>query len=328
MKRKEAIDKVKRAMLAMQRYPWEQGVASQAILALGDYELTFLMARDAVLRQSHEGRLGTAFFKDDVAIMGDDYTVTDPAANGEAVLYVAETTGDRLFKDAIQKQVDWLIKEAPRTGDGVLSHVISKKQVWVDSIFMAIPILSMTGYHREAIKQIEGFKKVLWDVDKKLFSHIWDDELKKFLDKHFWGVGNGWAATGIAKVINSLPDNMPDEKKKLASLVKELIDGCLHYQRKDGLFHNIIDDQSTFIETNLAQMISYTIYLGVEGGWLDSGYLQHANKMREAVYEKVDEHGLVQGVCSSPTFAAPGTAVEGQAFFLLMEVAASKFDSD
>jgi len=111
MKRKETIDKVKRAMLAMQRYPWEQGVASQAILALGDYELTFLMARDAVLRQSHEGRLGTAFYKDDVAIMGDDYTVTDPAANGEAVLYVAETTGDRLFKDAIQKQVDWLIKK-------------------------------------------------------------------------------------------------------------------------------------------------------------------------------------------------------------------------
>jgi len=43
MKRKEAMDKVKRAMLAMQRYPWEQGVASQAILALGDYELAFLM---------------------------------------------------------------------------------------------------------------------------------------------------------------------------------------------------------------------------------------------------------------------------------------------
>jgi hypothetical protein len=106
MKRKEAIDKVKRAMLAMQRYPWEQGIASQAILALGDYELAFLMARDAVLRQSHEGRLGTAFYKDDVAIMGDDYTVTDPAANGEAVLYFAETTGDSFFKDAIQKQIE------------------------------------------------------------------------------------------------------------------------------------------------------------------------------------------------------------------------------
>ncbi len=315
-------------MLAMQRYSWEQGVASQAILALGDYELTFLMARDAALRQSHDGRLGTAFYRDDVAIMGDDYTVTDPAANGEAVLYAAKTTGGRLFKDAIQKQIDWLITKAPRTSEGVLSHVITKKQVWVDSIFMAIPILSMTGHHREAITQIEGFKKILWNVDKKLFSHIWDDDLKAFEHKDFWGVGNGWAAVGIAKVIDSLPGDMLDDKKKLASFVKELIDAFLDYQRKDGLFHNIIDDQSTFIETNFAQMISYTIYTGIAGGWLDSEYLQHANKMREAAYEKVDEHGLVQGVCSSPTFASPGTAVEGQAFFLLMEVAASKFDND
>ncbi len=322
------MDKVKRAMLAMQRYSWEQGVASQAILALGDYELTFLMARDAALRQSHDGRLGTAFYRDDVAIMGDDYTVTDPAANGEAVLYAAKTTGGRLFKDAIQKQIDWLITKAPRTSEGVLSHVITKKQVWVDSIFMAIPILSMTGHHREAITQIEGFKKILWNVDKKLFSHIWDDDLKAFEHKDFWGVGNGWAAVGIAKVIDSLPGDMLDDKKKLASFVKELIDAFLDYQRKDGLFHNIIDDQSTFIETNFAQMINYTIYTGIAGGWLDSEYLQHANKMREAAYEKVDEHGLVQGVCSSPTFASPGTAVEGQAFFLLMEVAASKFDND
>ena len=326
MKKNKILDKVKRAMLAMQRYPWEQGIASQAILALEDYELAFLMARDAVLRQSHEGRLGTAFYKDDVAIMGDDYTVTDPAANGPAVLYFAKSTGDSFFKDAIQKQVDWLLTGAPRTSEGVLSHVIPKKQVWVDSMFMAIPILSLAGHHREAVKQIEGFKKVLWNVDKRIFSHIWDDDLKEFAHEDFWGVGNGWAAVGIAKVIDSLPDDMRDEKKKLVSFLKELINAFLQYQRKDGLFHNIIDDQSTFVETNFAQMISYAIYLGVAGGWLDKEYQQHADKMRKAANDKVDEHGLVQGVCSSPTFADPGTAVEGQAFFILMEVASSKLD--
>ena len=43
--------------------------------------------------------------------------------------------------------------------------------------------------------------------------------------------------------------------------------------------------------------------------------------MREAVYQKVDEFGLVQGVCGAPNFNRPGTATEGQAFFLLMEAA-------
>ena len=37
--------------------------------------------------------------------------------------------------------------------------------------------------------------------------------------------------------------------------------------------------------------------------------------------DKVDAHGLVQGVCGAPRFDRPGTAPEGQAFFLLMEAA-------
>ena len=43
--------------------------------------------------------------------------------------------------------------------------------------------------------------------------------------------------------------------------------------------------------------------------------------MRQAVYQKVDQFGLVQGVCGAPNFDHPGTATEGQAFFLLMEAA-------
>ena len=43
--------------------------------------------------------------------------------------------------------------------------------------------------------------------------------------------------------------------------------------------------------------------------------------MRKAAYKKVDSFGLVQGVCGAPNFNRPGTATEGQAFFLLMEAA-------
>ena len=88
-----------------------------------------------------------------------------------------------------------------------------------------------------------------------------------------------------------------------------------------GLFHNIVDKPDSFIETNLAQMITYSIYRGIEGGWLDRNYASKAEKMRSAVHLKVDQYGLVQGVCGSPEFDHPGTATEGQAFFLMMETA-------
>jgi hypothetical protein len=68
-------------------------------------------------------------------------------------------------------------------------------------------------------------------------------------------------------------------------------------------------------------MLAYTIYRGVRGGWLDQGFLSRADSMRVATHARVDDEGLVQGVCGSPTFDHSGTATEGQAFFLLMEAA-------
>jgi unsaturated rhamnogalacturonyl hydrolase len=107
----------------------------------------------------------------------------------------------------------------------------------------------------------------------------------------------------------------------LIGYVREVLDGCLAHQRSDGLFHDVVDQPSTFVETNLAQMLAYAIYRGVHGGWLDRSYLPFADRMRQAAHQKVDARGLVQGVCGSPNFDHPGYATEGQAFFLLMEAA-------
>jgi rhamnogalacturonyl hydrolase YesR len=114
---------------------------------------------------------------------------------------------------------------------------------------------------------------------------------------------------------------MKGEKALIAGYIKEVIDGCLRYQREDGLFHNILDDPSSFVETNTAQMLAYTIFRGLKDGILDKSYFVYADRMRKGAYRKVDEYGLVQGVCGAPNFDHSGTATEGQAFFLLMEAA-------
>jgi len=67
-------------------------------------------------------------------------------------------------------------------------------------------------------------------------------------------------------------------------------------------------------------------FRGLQGGWLDRSYRNQADRMREAALGKVDKFGLVQDVCGAPDFESPGTAVEGQAFFLLMESAAREYD--
>ncbi len=59
----------------------------------------------------------------------------------------------------------------------------------------------------------------------------------------------------------------------------------------------------------------------MKGGWVESSYRAYADRMRTAAEAKVDDLGLVQGVCGSPEFDHAGTATEGQAFFIMMQVA-------
>lgn len=306
------VEKVMLAMLSMQRYAWEQGVATQALLELGESELAILMAKDAVLRQLDDGRL---------AVVSSNQGVTDPAANGEAVLYAAKATGDPKLQKGAKMMLDYLLKRAPRTKDGTLHHIAHKPQVWVDSMYMAPPFIAVAGQPEEAVRQIEGIRSLLWNPEKKLFSHIWDESISDFHRKDFWGVGNGWAAAGMTRILRVLPEEMVQEKKRLVRYVREVIDGCLAHQRKDGLFHDVVDKPETFVETNLAQMLAYSIYRGIHNGWLDNAYREKADQMRKAAHNKVDESGLVQGVCGAPNFDSSGTATEGQAFFLLMEAA-------
>ena len=247
--------------------------------------------------------------------------VTDAAANGQAVLWAAAETSDARLKAAADKMLDYLLHKAPRTADGTLFHVSDKPQVWVDSLFMAPPFLARAGRHAEAVRQIEGMRRRLWNPSKNLFSAVWDEGRQAFERQDFWGVGNGWAVCGMTRVIRLLPGSLAADKKRLCGYVRAALDGCLSHLRPDGLFHNVVDDAGSFVETNLAQMLAYAMYRGIAEGWLPGAYLQKAALMRRAAWKQVDASGLVQGVCGSPEFSAPGTATEGQAFFLLMEAA-------
>ncbi len=312
MNLEEKIQNVTQAMLAMQRRAWEQGVAAQALLELGKADWVVLLAKDALVNQLKDGRLG---------LNEGSAPVADPASNGEPLLFAARRTADPLLAKAAGRMLDFLLYQAPRTRSGTIYHNFIENRIWVDSFYMVPPFLAAAGHPHEALKQIAGYRLALWNPEKKLYYHMWDEDKQEYARKLFWGVGNGWAAAGLTRVLRALPPGMAAEKQLLAGFVIELLEGCLACQRPDGLFHDILDDPGSFVETNTAQMLAYTIYRGVAGGWLDRSFIPRAEAMRAAAHQKVDEFGLVQGVCGAPSFDHSGTAAEGQAFFLLMEAA-------
>lgn len=307
------MDKSALALLCMQRHSWEQGVAMQAFLERRDADAVIALAKEAAYRRLPDGRL---------AVMDDTDSATDPCSVGEALAWAAKKTRDQDLTRALDGLAHWALEKAPRSEDGIVYHLISAPEFWVDSMYMLPPFLAAIGESEEAMRQMRGYEKALLDPDTGLMAHRWNDKEKRFIRAAHWGVGNGWALAAYARLIRLTPDYQDE----LTMKVKRLIDALLPYMMSDGQFHDVVDDESTFAETNLSQMLCYTLARGMAEGWLDEGYRDVARQLRSAALSKVDTYGIARGVCGAPHFDRPGVAPEGQAFLMMMETAWERWE--
>jgi unsaturated rhamnogalacturonyl hydrolase len=309
----DRLERVLAATLGMQRFDWEQGTVAQALLEMGEYDLVVSFARAAIMRQVN-GRF---------SVIKGNMPITDCASAGEAVLFAGKLTGDPIFRKGADEMLEVIKNTNHKNEEGIIYHTQEPvKFIMSDAFYMLPPFLAAVAEFDEALKQIEGYRKYLYHQDEQLYSHIWDGPNKKFVREEFWGVGNGWTAAGLTRVVKLLPESRSEDKKRLIVYIREVVDGCLKYLREDGMFHNVVNKPDTFPEVNLSQMISYTIFRGVAAGYLDASYLAKAEIMRKAANDQVDSLGYVQKVCGLPNFDRSYVAPEGQAFYLLMETAA------
>jgi len=314
----ERAQKVMQAMLSIQRYPWEQGVAAQAMFEAGETNTWVCMAHDAILRQQSDGRL---------AVINSNIAVTDPAANGEVCLRAFELTGDSFYKDGADRMLEYLKTLAPRTPDGVIYHNtvtfdphFTPCQLWVDSAYMAPPFLAVMGETKDAVAQIKGLFRYLRDPETGVLFHNYDVGSGKFVRKLRWATGNGWALMGIARVVDELKKRgETEEADALIALGNVLLDSLIPYLRADGRLNDIMDDDNSFADCTSSLMMSVYIYRGILGGWLKKDYLKYAEKAYKTACEKVDRFGILHEVCGCPNFDKEGTSCEAQASFIMAD---------
>ncbi|MCL2638115.1 MAG: glycoside hydrolase family 88 protein [Oscillospiraceae bacterium] len=316
-------ERVRNAMLAMQRYSWEQGFAAQALLEAGETELFVAMAHDAVVRQKYDGRLG---------MLNGEKAITDPGANGEAVWRAYQVTENEFYKQAADKMLEYLLIYAPHTEDGVIYHCegtyfngFTPNQIWADSTYMTPPFLAIMGELNEATKQIFGIMNYLRDDDSGCMFHIFDVGTQKFVRRKLWATASGWTLLGIAKVLHEAKvcGDITAYETLLQS-GKEILDSMLKFQRDDGIFHDVLNEPETFTDGSSAMMMAAFVYRGISEGWLDRKYKQNADKARKTVAKNIDEFGIMRGVCGAPNFESQGTSAEAQAAWIMMETWAKK----
>ncbi len=215
MQSEKILSAVKQASLTMQRYNWEQGVAAQAFLEAGDAETAILMVVESVHRQTADGRCSQ---------IGEPLAATDPCSVGEALIDACEQTKEPDLLRAKDKLLHWALSAAPRNADGLVYHLCDRQEIWVDSMYMLPPFLARAGYCDEALQQLNGYWRLLWNSENGLLAHRWDDSAKRFVRKDAWAVGNGWAAAGMVRVRSLLPADYEAERQQITLRLKKLLE--------------------------------------------------------------------------------------------------------
>ena len=301
------IEKVKKVMLAMQRFSWEQGVAAQAMWETGEDSMALLMANEAVHRQTGDGRLG---------VTHPEMDAVDPGANGIPVWWAYRMTGKKIYKEAAERMTGYFLS-APRSRAGIIYHNKNAHRTMIDGVYHLAPILAATGHTNMAMDQIRLFRKIHLDAETKLYSQIWDDDLGDFSKREFWGCGVGWMLGALSLTASQLDEKEKAEKEELSSYLEEGVKAFLRWVTPGGLTHDILNDSATFEETAAIAMAAYAVYRGIQAEILPATYKKDADRLYTVIEKYIDADGYLRQGCDAPVFDRPGVSAEDQAFALM-----------
>ena len=210
---------------------------------------------------------------------------------------------DKKYDSLITVMTEYVMNKQARLEDGTLCRPEPDKwTIWADDLFMAVPLLlrmgKLTGqeiYFDEAVKQIINFNKYLFDESKGLYKHGWFSITNK-KSNVFWGRANGWVIWAESEALLYLPKENPNYTNIKNIFVKHL-NGLLKYQDEDGMWHQVLDDKSSFEETSCTAMFTLGLCRAIEHGWIEEKFVSNVESAWNALQKRISKNGIVIDIC-------------------------------
>ena len=191
--------------------------------------------------------------------------------------------------------------KVPRFPDGTFYRI---KTMWTDDMFMCLPIMVRLGailgdeaWYDDILCQVRGYEKRLYMADKDLFSHIYFPE-EDFANRVPWCRGNGWVLLALSEVLMFMPEDFHGREEILA-LFRKFSKGVLSFRdRKEGIWHQVIDNAESYIETSGSAMFITALARGINNGWISEEYKDDVKEAWSSLCRNcIDENGDVYGIC-------------------------------
>lgn len=226
-------------------------------------------------------------------------------SSGPALPFVElkRTYGVSKYDDILAAVLEQVTELQDRLPDGTLCRSEPETNtLWSDDLFMSTPFLCRmalaTGNDAlfdDAARQIIQFNAYLMNPETGLYYHGY------YADRDVpapfqWGRANGWVTWAMSEVLMLMPKTHRDYKTIL-DIYRNHLSALVKYQTESGIWHQILNDPSTYQETSCTAMYTLSMARGINNGWLDDSFRDHALSGWNAVNRKINEDGTVSGIC-------------------------------
>ncbi|ATA22746.1 glycosyl hydrolase family 88 [Brenneria goodwinii] len=217
--------------------------------------------------------------------------------------YRYEETHDARWLPYLERWAEWVMYEMPRTQKQGLQHIVynneNTEQMWDDTLMMSVLPLAKIGkllnrpeFVEEATYQFLLHVQYLMDRQSGLWFHGWTFAEKHNFAKARWARGNSWLTVAIPEFIELL--ELPERnatRRFLLQVLESQIEALAKYQDDSGLWHTLIDDPQSYLESSATAGFAYGILKAVRKRYVDKSYASVAEKAIRGVINHVNADG-------------------------------------
>ncbi len=220
--------------------------------------------------------------------------------------FVYEYTKNEEYGKLCVEWAEWLMNGLPKTKEGGFQHLTSDtlndQELWDDTLFMSVLFLAKCGvifgkkdWVEEAKYQFLLHIKYLSDRETGLWFHGWTFNGNHNFVKALWGRGNSWATAAIPELLGII-DCEPAVRRFLIEALHNQVESLKRFQDASGMWHTLIDDPTSYVETSATCGFSYGILKAVHDGLIDKDYEECAMKALTPVLANISDDGIVNQV--------------------------------
>lgn len=235
---------------------------------------------------------------------------------------------------------EWVMYAMPRTEElgvqHITSHLVNPGELWADTLFMTVLFLAKSGrvfkrpeFVEEASYQILLHLRYLADAQTGLWFHGWSFVGRHYYGRVRWARGNAWFSLAAVEFLEIAPPDI-SVRRTIEQVFVAQFQALASCQASDGLWHTILDDETSYTESSASAAFAYAALKAVRTGLLPASWLELAERAVQGVIARIDGNGTVGGVSHGTALGmdsahyrtipqAPTAYGQGLAFLMLTE---------